>query len=165
MTSTPSVRDSKVDTAVARRSTPGRFRARRQRIDQMAVLDHVRERFARLDIAGKGQKRRTGGVLQFGVGDDHVENRLRSVRDLVPDPERLEQPAAGGDDGGGARIAARTRRKRRIGDDDRNIGAEPLAQRQRQRQPGKSAAADDNASLCRHAVPLRFLCPQTVLAT
>jgi hypothetical protein len=43
---------------------------------------------------------------------------------------------------------------RRIGDDHRNIGAQALAQRQRQRQPRKRAAADDNASLCRHAVSL-----------
>ena len=43
--------------------------------------------------------------------------------------------------------------ERRIGDDDGNIGAKPLTQRQRQRQAGKRAAADDNASLCRHAIP------------
>ena len=39
------------------------FGARDQRIDQMAVLDHVRERLARLDIAGEGQEHRTGGVF------------------------------------------------------------------------------------------------------
>ena len=44
-------------------------------------------------------------------------------------------------------------RQRRIGHDDGNIGAEALTQRQRQRQPGKCAAADDNASLCRHLEP------------
>ena len=46
------------------------------------------------------------------------------------------------------------RRQRRIGDDDGNIGAKALTQRQRQRQSRKCAAADDNASLCRHAGPL-----------
>ena len=83
--------------------------ARHQRIDQIAVLDHMRERLAGLDIAGEGQKHRTGGVFQLGIGDDHVDDRLRGGRDLAPDAERLEQPAAGGDDGGGARIAARPR--------------------------------------------------------
>ena len=62
------------------------FRAPHQHIDQMAVLDHMRERLARLDIAGKGQEHRTGGVFQFGIGDDHVEDRLRLVRDLAPTP-------------------------------------------------------------------------------
>ena len=51
--------------------------ARDQRIDQMAVFDHMRERLAGLDIAGKGQEHRTGGVFQLGIGDDHVEDRLR----------------------------------------------------------------------------------------
>ena len=124
--------------------------ARGQRIDQMAVLDHMRERLARLDVAGKGEEHRTGGVFQTGIGDDHVEDRLRSRRDLVPDAERLEQPAAGGDDGGGARIAARPHRQRRIGHDDGDIGPEALAERHRQRQSRKRPAADDNASLCRH---------------
>ena len=128
--------------------------ARGQRIDQLAVFDHVREGLARLDMAGESQEHRTGGVFQLGIGDDHVEDRLRAGGDLIPDADGIEQPPAGGDDRGRARIAARPHRKRRIGDDDRNIGAEALAQRQRQRQPCKRAAADDNASLCRHALPL-----------
>ena len=65
---------------------PSASRARNQRIDQMAVLDHVRERLAGLDFAGKRQKCRTRGVFEFGVGDDHVENRLRLCSDLIPDP-------------------------------------------------------------------------------
>ena len=113
----------------------------------------MRERLAGLDIAGKRQEHRTGGVFQPGIGDDHVDYRLRLGCDLIPDAERLEQPPAGRHDGGRARIAARPRRQRRIGDDDGNIGAKALAQRQRQRQPGKCPAADDNASLCRHAIP------------
>ena len=80
-----------------------------QRVDQMAVLDHVRERLARLDIAGKRQEHRPGGVFQLGIGDHHVDDRLRGGGDLVPHLDRLEQPAAGRDDGGGARIAARPR--------------------------------------------------------
>ena len=130
----------------------------------MAVFDHVRERFARLDMAGEGQEHRTGRVFQFGIGDDHVEDRLRAGGDLIPHPDGIEQPAAGGDDGGRARIAARPQRQRRIGHDDGNIGAKALTQRQRQRQPGKRAAADDNASLCRHAEPL-LTSHETILAT
>ena len=116
----------------------------------MTVFDHMRKGLARLDLAGKGQKYRTGRIVERGIGDDHVEDRLRRRRHLVPDAERLEQAAAGGDDGGRARIAARPLAQRRIGDDDGNIGPKPLAQRQRQRQSRKRAAADDNASLCRH---------------
>ena len=74
-------------------------------------------------------------------------------RELIPDAERLEQPPAGRYDGGRARIAARPHGQRGIGDDNGNIGTKALAERQRQRQPGKCPAADDNASLCRHAIP------------
>ena len=70
--------------------------------------------------------------------------------DLFPHPECLEQPAAGRDDGGGPRVAARARRQRRIGHNNGNIGAKALTQRQRQRQARERAAADDNATLCRH---------------
>src|SRR5258708_918564 len=124
-----------------------------QRIDQMPVFDHMRERFAGLDIARESQEHRTGGVLQSGIGDDHVEDRLRLGGDVVPHPDGIEQPAAGRDDRGRARIAARAACQRRIGDDDRNIGAKALPQGQSQRQPGECAATDDNATLCRHAVP------------
>ena len=113
---------------------------------------------------GKGQEHRTGGILQFGIGDDHVEDGLRIGGHLVPDAERLEQPPARGHNGGRPRIAARPRGKRRIGHDDGNIRAKALTERQRQRQPGKGAAADDNASLCRHAILTRLL-RQTTLAT
>ena len=123
-----------------------------QHIDQIAIFDHVRERFAGLDLTGKGQEHRAGGVFELRIRYHHVEDSLRVRRDLVPDAERLEQPPAGGDDRGGAWIAARPCGQRRIGDDDGNFGSEALTQRQRQRQPGKGAAADDNASLCRHDI-------------
>jgi hypothetical protein len=89
-----------------------------------------------------------------GHGPVDVEDRLRAGGNLIPHPDRIEQPPAGGDDGGGARIAARPRCQCRIGDDDGNVGAKPLAQRHRQRQPRKRAATDDNTSLCRHALSL-----------
>ena len=107
VTSMPSLRAAKSETASAAKIDALGVARADQRVDQMAVLDHVRERFARLDISGKGQEHRTGRVFQFRIGDDHVEDRLRAVRDLVPHPDGLEQPAAGRDDGGRARIAAR----------------------------------------------------------
>ena len=36
--------------------------------------------------------RRPHRVLQLGVGDDHIEDRLRLAGDLVPDADGLEQP-------------------------------------------------------------------------
>ncbi len=126
------------------------FGAHDQRIDQAAVLDHVRKGLAGSDVAGKIQEHRTGGVLQPGIGDDHVEDRLGLAPDAVPGADRLEQAAAGGDDRRGAGISARPCAERGIGDDDGNLGPEPLAQRQGQRKPCKRAATDDNATLYRH---------------
>ena len=109
---------------------------------------------------GKSYSTRRISAIQHGhaifsmMVSFHVEDRLRLRRHLIPHPERLEQPAAGGDDGGRARIAAWPQPQRRIGDDDGNIGPQALTQAQCQRQPGKRAAADDNATLCRHAEPL-----------
>ena len=97
------------------------FRSRHQCIDQMTVLDHVREGFAGFDLAGECQKRRAGGVFELRIRDHHVEDRLRGLRNLVPDTERLEQAAAGCDDRGRARIAARPVSKCRIGNHDRDI--------------------------------------------
>ncbi len=128
------------------------FGARHQRIDQMTVFDHVGERLARLDVAAKGQEYRTDGVVEPGIGDDHVEHGLRGGRHVLPDAEHIEQPTAGGDDSRGARVAARPGRQRRIGHDHANIRTEPLPQRHRQRQPGEGAPANHDASLCRHAV-------------
>ena len=54
--------------------------------------------------------------LQLGVGDHHVEDRLRVAGDRVPDADGLEQPPRRGRDRRGARIAAHARAERRIGD-------------------------------------------------
>src|SRR3984957_12588224 len=106
-----------------------------QRVDQIAVLDHVRERFTRLDISRKRQEYRPRGVLQFGIRDNHIQDRLRTVRDLVPNTDRLEKPATGGNDGGGAWIAAGSGIQRRINDDNGKLESKALTERQRQRQP------------------------------
>jgi len=34
----------------------------------------------------ESQEHRTGRVFQFGIGNDHVEDRLRLPRDLIPHP-------------------------------------------------------------------------------
>ena len=81
------------------------LRALDQRIDQRRVLDHMRERLARRDLAAERQIGRPHRVLQLGVGDDHVEDRLRAVGDLVPDAERFEQPARRRRDRRSARVA------------------------------------------------------------
>ena len=82
---------------------------------------------------------------ELGVGHHHVEDRLRSVRDRIPDAECLEQPPRGGGDRRGARVAWRPHAaQRRVGHHDREGIAEPLAQRDRERQTGKSGAADQH---------------------
>ena len=80
-------------------------------------------------------------VLQLGIGDDHVEDRLRVVRDLVPDADGLEQPPRRRRDRRGARVARMALAERRIGDRDLERIAEPLAQRDRERQPAKPPPA------------------------
>ena len=44
---------------------PQFFGLHHQCIDQMPVLDHMRERFALLDFAAKGQESRTHGVVEL----------------------------------------------------------------------------------------------------
>jgi hypothetical protein len=36
------------------------------------VFDHMRERLAGFDIAGKGQEHRSRRVVEFGIGHHHV---------------------------------------------------------------------------------------------
>ena len=76
------------DSDAARNATPTSLRLRFQRGDQVAVLDHVGERLARLDLAGEGEEDRTHRVAEPAVGDNHVEDRLRS-----PPPRSAKRPA------------------------------------------------------------------------
>ena len=55
---------------------------------------------------------------KLGIGDHHVEDRLRAVRDLVPDADGLEQPPRRRRDRRGARVARMALAQRRIGDRD-----------------------------------------------
>ncbi len=73
-----------------------------QRVDEMAVLDHVGERLARLDLAGEGEKHRPHRVVEPAVSDDHVEDRLCLLFNALPNAQCLEQPARRRDDGRGA---------------------------------------------------------------
>ena len=50
------------------------------------------------------------------VGHHHVEDRLRVVRDRVPDLDRLEQPPRGGGDRRGARVLRLRARQRGVDD-------------------------------------------------
>ena len=117
-----------------------------QGIEQKAVLDHMGERLARLDVAREGEENRTHGVVDAAVGHDHVEDRLCLVGDALPNAERLKQPARRGDNGGGAFVAGVAFAERRVGDRDRGRGAQALPQRDRQRQPGKAAAGDQHVA-------------------
>ena len=133
-----------------------RLRPLDQRIDQRRILDHVRERLARRDLAAERQIGRPHRVLQLGIGDDHVEDRLRAVGDLVPDADGLEQPPRRRRDRRGARVARVALAERRIGDRDLERIAEPLAQRDG-RAPGRQSRRRRSAHRLRATV-LGSLC-------
>ena len=115
-----------------------------QHFDQIAVLDHMGERLARLDIAGEGEKDRPHRVAELAVGDHHVEDRLRLFGDVVPDADRGIEPPRAGNDRGGALVLGVIRDQRRIGDRHRKRRPERLAQRNSKRQAGKAAARDQH---------------------
>ena len=124
-------------------------RLRLQRRDQMLVLDHVRERFARLDIATEAQKRRPRRVGEPAVGDHHVEDRLRLPANGVPDADRLEQPPRGGDNRGRPLVAGVASAQRRIRNRHGKRRAERLPQRDRKGEAGKSAAGNQHIRVVR----------------
>ena len=123
-----------------------RPRLRQQRREQRTVLDHVRERLARLDLAVEGQERRPHRVVEAAVGDRHVEDRLRVGRDRLPDADGLEQPPRRRDDGRCARVATAAL-EGGIGNDDRKRRPERLPQGDRQRQAGEARTGDENVDL------------------
>ena len=142
VTDTPLPADGKIRDRLGDDRHAFRRGLRRKLADQRGILDHVGERLAGLDVAFEAQKHRTDRVLDAAVGDDHVADVLGARRDRVPHAERLEH-------------AARRRRDRRspwvvaaaelgIGHRHRKIRPEPLAQREREREPGKAAAGDEH---------------------
>ena len=74
-------------TADARQIDAAALSPSRQRVDQIAVLDHVGERLARFDFAGEGQKYRPHRIVEPAVGHHHVEDRLGLAGDAVPDAD------------------------------------------------------------------------------
>ena len=148
VTSTAFVPAAKPVTAPARRSTPSVFAFVTSASIEMPVLDHVRERLALFDLAAEGQESRPHRVVELGIGDDHVEDRLRIRRDRIPDLDRLEQPPRRGGDGRSARVLRLRMRQRRIGDRHRERSPSALTQRDRQRQAGKAGAADHRPRRC-----------------
>ena len=100
----------------------------------------MREGLALLNLARKRQEHRPHRVFEFRVGDHHVEDRLRVRRNRAPDIKRLEHAPRRRRDRGGAQVRLRTGCECRIGHHDTERVAEPLPQRERQREAGKPAA-------------------------
>ncbi len=121
-----------------------RLRLFHQRVHEVPVLDHVRERLALFDIAAEGKKCGPHGVIELRIRDDHVEDRLRIRRDRIPDLDRFEQAPRRGGDGRSARVFRLGMRQRGIDDRHRKRIAEALTQRDRQREAGEAGAADDD---------------------
>src|SRR5262249_2581935 len=115
-----------------------------QRIQQKAVLDHMGEWLAWLDVARKGEKDRPHRVFEPAVGHHHVEDRLRLAGGALPDAERFEQSPRSGDNRRGAFVAVMTFVQSRVGHHDRSRRTQALTQRERKRQAGKARAGDDN---------------------
>lgn len=103
------------------------------------------EGLAGLDLTVEGQEDRADGVLGATVRDDHLQHRLGGVRNRIPDAQRLQHRPASGRHRIGAVIGAGRGRQCRIGQDHREIRAQPLLQRERQCQSGDAAARDDDA--------------------
>ena len=68
------------------------LRLGRERIDQRTVLDHMGERLARFDLAAEAEKHGAHRIAELGVGDGHIEDRLRIRGDRIPHADCLEQP-------------------------------------------------------------------------
>ena len=101
------------------------------------------ERLARRDIAFEGQEHRPHRVLQTAVGDDHVEDRLRVVGDPLPDPMVSNSRRAAATIAE-ARASAGARPSAGSATVTANERPEPLAERDRQREAGKTGAADQH---------------------
>ena len=132
-------------TASARSSTPSALRLADQRIDQRPVLDHVRERLARLDLAAEASGR-SAAPRRCSLESVTTMSRIgcASPATASQTPMRLEQPPRRRRDRRGARVVRLRLAERRIGDRHRERSAQPLAQRDGQRQAGKAAAADQH---------------------
>ena len=156
VTSTPSARESKLVTAVARRSMPS--------ASARATSASIRWRFSTICANGSpgstspAKVRNTGRVASSSLESVTTMSRIgcasAATSSQTPSASNSRRQAA-------TMAVARGSRLGRVASAgsatiDRNIGAKALTQRQRQRQPGERAAADDNASLCRHEILLGY---------
>jgi hypothetical protein len=116
---------------------------------EIARRQHVGERLVAIHFAGEGEEGRPHRVLQAAVGDHHVEDGLGLLRHLLPNAQRLEHPASRSRDGVGALVPVRVAFQGRVAHDHVDPVAERLPERQREGQPGETAARDDDARCSR----------------
>jgi len=114
-----------------------------ERCDQPPILDHMSERFTRFDLTPECQECRPHGVIDPAVGDHHIKDGLGIVRDRGPHPERIEHAARSRGNGRSPCILAGSG-EIRIRQCYGKIAAQRLAQRDRERKPGESAACDQD---------------------
>ena len=105
----------------AARRHPASRASRPARAIRRSVLDHVRERLARLDLAVEGEEHRPHGVVELASRSPPCRgSAARSSATPLPDADGLEQPRAPPAIARGARIVrVRARPSARIGDRDR----------------------------------------------
>ena len=132
------------------------FRLRDQRIDQMPVLDHVRERLARLHLAAEGEERRPHRVVELASRSPPC--RGSAARCRRPRPRRRSPRTAAARRPRSPRRAGPSiaRRQRRVDHRHREGLAQPLAQRDRQRQAGKARPRRSPGRSCGAAQPSAF---------
>ena len=134
-------------------STPASAAAAAQRADHAAVLDHVGEGLARLDLAGEGQEDRPHGIAGAAVGDRSSRGSAgRSAAIASQTPSALEHAPAGRGDGRGAAVAGRGAGRRRIATVTDSLRPQALPQRQRQRQADVAAAGDEDVDARRRGL-------------
>ena len=124
-------------------STPTSRALPSTRAKQRPVLHHVREWLALLHLAGECQERRPHRIVEARVGDAHVEDRLRAVRNRAA--TRRWSRTAGAPRRQWLRRADRSAAFER-GIRNRHLERWPerLLERNRERQPGKARAADQD---------------------
>ena len=106
-------------------SMPSSAARRRSAPFSVLVGDHVGEGLARRDLAVEGEEHRPHRIGGARIGDDHLGDRLRLRRDLVPAAELVEHAAGGGGDRRGAAVLLPDAGRRGVDDGDREARAAP----------------------------------------
>jgi hypothetical protein len=107
----------------------------------------MREGLAIGDLAAEGEEGRPHRIFQPAIRDDHVEDRLRVVGDVLPHSDGLKQPPRRRGNGGGARVVRPSARKGGVGNRHGKALAQRLTQGDAEREAGKTAASDQYADL------------------